>query len=165
MIISVFGGSFGAEKEDVELAYELGKRIALKGHVLKNGGYNGTMEAAAKACREHGGEVIGVCVEGDPWVKPNKYSTKILHLPFEERVRELVYNNDAIIVLPGQVGTLYELLRAWIMAIIEKRPPVYFLGDRCVRLYETLAKDRWVREDQGKYIKAVRSLDEIDFLR
>ena len=62
MIIRVFGGSFGASEEDIQLAYELGKRIGLKGHTLKNGGYNGTMEASAKGCREQGGKVIGVCV-------------------------------------------------------------------------------------------------------
>ena len=164
MIISVFGGSFGASKESLKLAEELGKRIGLKGHTLKNGGYNGTMEVSAKACKENGGKVIGVCVEGDPWAKPNKYSEEILHLPFEERIKELM-RYDRAIILPGQVGTLEELFTSWVTSIVENKPPVYFVGEKSVKLFDFLVQEGWVREDQKQYVKTVKSLDEIDFLR
>ncbi|HLD15336.1 MAG TPA: LOG family protein [Candidatus Nanoarchaeia archaeon] len=164
MIISVFGGSFGASEEDIQLAYELGKRIGLKGHTLKNGGYNGTMEASAKGCREQGGKVIGICVEDDPWATPNRYSTHVIHMPFEERVRELM-KYDRAIILPGQVGTLEELFMAWTNAIVDKKDPIYFVGDKSIKLVDFLIKEGWVRKDQEPTLKTVKNLDEIDFLK
>ena len=63
LIVTLLGSSIaeGAEADD---AYELGKRIGAASHILKNGGYGGTMAARARGCREAGGHVIGVGIKG-----------------------------------------------------------------------------------------------------
>ena len=59
--ITIFGtGRAKAGDAAYELAYELGKMLAEAGFTVTNGGYGGTMLAAAKGAAEAGGRTIGV---------------------------------------------------------------------------------------------------------
>ena len=59
-IIGVMGGAV-VDREAVDLAYELGRRIAENGWVLLNGGRNaGVMEASARGANDAGGLVVGI---------------------------------------------------------------------------------------------------------
>jgi uncharacterized protein (TIGR00725 family) len=63
-VVTVFGSSQPREGEaDYAQAYELGKRLALAGYTLCNGGTGGTMRAAAQGAREAGGRTIGVTMD------------------------------------------------------------------------------------------------------
>jgi hypothetical protein len=60
-IVTVFGSSAPQPLSPAYRdAYELGRGIAAAGWILCNGGYGGTMEAAAKGAVEAGGHTIGV---------------------------------------------------------------------------------------------------------
>ncbi len=60
-VVAVFGANRVSRGEPLyDLAEETGRQIAGAGWVVLNGGYGGTMEAAARGARENGGHVIGV---------------------------------------------------------------------------------------------------------
>jgi uncharacterized protein (TIGR00730 family) len=105
-------------KEIVEAAAVLGRRIAQEGHTLVYGGSNlGLMGVVSGAALEAGGRVIGVI--------PNLFSDDIIH---SQRVTELVRVGsmaerkerilalcDAFIALPGGIGTIDEVSEVMVM--------------------------------------------------
>ncbi len=167
MIVTVFGGS-RPDEETRRLAYKLGVAIAKSGHVLKNGGYDGTMEESARGCREYGGTVIGVCVEKskDPKMQtPNQYNSDVISCnDLNDRIKELL-NTEQIIVLPGQLGTVSEWIIAWEQAF-ERNFMIYVLGKRNMGLLEHLVQNGFVKEDKHlPYVKYAEQIDDIEFLK
>lgn len=60
-IVTIFGTSKVKDGDKVfNLAYELGKLCAEAGFTIANGGYGGTMLAAAKGAKQAGGKTIGI---------------------------------------------------------------------------------------------------------
>ncbi len=114
-IVTVFGSSAARPgSQAYEQARILGRLLAQAGYTLCNGGYGGTMEAAARGAREAGGHTIGITnAVFDP--KPaNPYIDEERKAPdFFERLRRLLTLGDAYICLPGSVGTLTEFSLAW----------------------------------------------------
>ncbi len=127
MNITIFGGTKPQPGEPEYLdAYQLGRALALQGHVVITGGYMGTMEAVSKGANEAGGHVIGVtCVEienwrkskANPWVK-EEWKQASLH----ERMIKLIDAADLVLVLPGGVGTLAEITLMWNRMVVEATP-------------------------------------------
>ena len=137
MIITVLGTG-SPSREEYDEAYELGKKIAKGGHILKNGGYAGIMEATAKGCTENGGKAIGVCIKGHSIAyakKPNSFlSEVIIKKNLTDRLKELL-DTDLIIVMPGKIGTLEEFFKAWVEAkITNKKGKLYVVGEKNKRL-------------------------------
>lgn len=119
MHIAVFcGSSMPRNKEIVEAAAALGRRIAQEEHTLVYGGSNlGLMGVVSGAALEEGGRVVGVI--------PNLFSDDIIH---SQRVTELVRVStmaerkerimeacDAFIALPGGIGTIDEVSEVMVM--------------------------------------------------
>ena len=119
MHIAVFcGSSLPHNKEIVEAAAALGRRIAQEGHTLVYGGSNlGLMGVVSGAALEEGGRVVGVI--------PNLFSDDIIH---SQRVTELVRVSsmaerkerimeacDAFVALPGGIGTIDEVSEVMVM--------------------------------------------------
>jgi len=119
MHIAVFcGSSLPRNKEIIEAAAALGRRIAQEGHTLVYGGSNlGLMGVVSGAALEEGGRVVGVI--------PNLFSDDIIH---SQRVTELVRVStmaerkerimeacDAFIALPGGIGTIDEVSEVMVM--------------------------------------------------
>lgn len=166
MTVTLFGKGQPTQ-EEYNLAYDLGKRIALKGFILKNGAYGGTMEASAKGASEHNGHIIGVGLKGhniDSSGKPNEFNTQVIVKDTRlERIQELK-NADMIIVLPGQIGTLEEMFSAWMDYIQDNKKPMFILGDKMISLMEFLEDNEYIKKHQFSHIKKVRTIDEIDFI-
>ena len=96
------------------LAEELGKILAQAGFTIANGGYGGTMLAAAKAAAEAGGRIIGVTCSAFKRSAPNEYITReIVTSSLNERLDTLIKLGQAYVVLPGGTGTLLELAKVW----------------------------------------------------
>lgn len=119
MHIAVFcGSSMPRNKEIVEAAVVLGRRIAQEGHTLVYGGSNlGLMGVVSGAALEEGGRVVGII--------PNLFSDDIIH---SQRVTELVRVSsmaerkerimemcDAFVALPGGIGTIDEVSEVMVM--------------------------------------------------
>ena len=114
-IVTIFGtGRAGLGEAAFTLAYETGKVLAQAGFTIANGGYGGTMFAAAKGAAEIGGDVIGVTCSAFKSSKANEYTTReIVTHSLDERLEKPVDLGRAYVVLPGGTGTLLELAKVW----------------------------------------------------
>jgi hypothetical protein len=112
--VAVFG-SGGGSREDLERARRLGAGLAVAGFAVLNGGYGGTMEAAAAGAREVGGRAIGVtCAEFTFRSGPNPHLAEVIEAPtLFARLERLVREASAYVALPGGNGTLAEISLAW----------------------------------------------------
>lgn len=114
-IITVFGTSKAAPGEAVfELAQAVGKHLAENGFAMANGGYGGTMLAAAKGAAQAGGKVVGVTCKAFKRGAANEYVTEEIQTEtLTERLGKLIELGAAYLVLPGGTGTLLELADVW----------------------------------------------------
>ncbi len=130
LTITVFGsGHCHPGTPPYETARELGRAIAAAGWTLCNGGYGGTMEAAARGATEVGGHTIGVtCVLFRDRGGANAYVREEIRAPdLLARLRVLIERGDGYVVLPGGTGTLTELALVWEMVnkgLVQPRPIV-----------------------------------------
>ncbi|MBA7686383.1 putative cytokinin riboside 5'-monophosphate phosphoribohydrolase [subsurface metagenome] len=152
--ITIFGtGRAKPGDSAYELAYETGKMLAQAGFTIANGGYGGTMLAAARAAAEAGGEIIGVtcsAFEG----KPNEYITReIVADSLDERLDTLIKLGQGYVVLPGGTGTLLELAKVWELknkGFLEADKPIILVGGFWKPLVDLIATDD---PDSSRYIK------------
>jgi len=144
-VITVFGSSSVGPGDPVyEAAGRLGEAIARAGWVLCNGGYGGTMEAAAAAARRAGGYVVGVtCRVFNS--RPNPYlNEEVCAATLAERIDLLIQRADGFVALPGGTGTLAELGLA--CELVSKRfgrpRPIVLLGDYWMPLIEIADREK-----------------------
>jgi uncharacterized protein (TIGR00725 family) len=106
--IAIIGGRH-AEPQDLEIAYEAGKLIAERGHILLCGGRGGIMEAAAKGAYEAGGMTIGI-LPGTEDTNANPYIKITLPTGIGlARNAIIACAADGAIAISGQYGTLSEI--------------------------------------------------------
>ena len=91
------------------IAYEVGKEIAISGSVLICGGLGGVMEAACKGAKDHGGMTVGIIPQEEA-----KFANKFCDVVIATGIgyaRDFVVatSADGIIAVGGGVGTLIEL--------------------------------------------------------
>jgi hypothetical protein len=113
-IVTVFGSSIPRPgDEEYEIAYKLGKILALNNITVCSGGFQGIMDAVSKGAVENGSESIGVTFDAYH-TNPSKFLTKEIrcHTLFE-RLKNLIEIGDGYIVLQGGTGTLVELSLVW----------------------------------------------------
>ncbi|MHC4207576.1 MAG: LOG family protein, partial [Planctomycetota bacterium] len=107
------------------------------------GGYGGTMLAAAKGAAEASGEIIGVTCSAFKSSKANNYVTReIVTGSLDERLDTLVNLGRAYIVLPGGTGTLLELAKVWELknkGFLNMDKPIILLGGFWKPLVELIA--------------------------
>ncbi len=131
--VAVFGSSEPpAGSPSYREAEEVGRRLALAGCVVVNGGYGGVMEASARGASESGGATIGVTT-GAFTLRPG--ANRFIQREFREsdlfdRTRRLIDESDAFIILPGKSGTLAEwaFLLALRRADLLGPKPIVLLG-------------------------------------
>ncbi|MBN1508811.1 MAG: LOG family protein [Sedimentisphaerales bacterium] len=133
-VVSVFGtGRAQAGEPAYVLAEQVGRALAQAGFVIANGGYAGTMLAAAKGAAEAAGTVIGVTCSAFKRSTANEFVTReIVTDSLEERLRKLVELGRAYVVLPGGTGTLLELATVWELknkGFLDRARPVVLVGD------------------------------------
>ena len=162
-IIAIFGtGKAQPTDEAYDLAYRTGSLLAEKGYTIVNGGYNGTMIAAAKGARQAGGKVIGVTCTAFKRANANEYTTEqITTASLDERLDTLIRLGDAYIVLPGATGTLLELAKVWELknkGFLNAGKPIILVGDFWKPLVECVAP-----EDAGsvEHVEFAAGPDEI----
>ena len=118
MHIAVFcGSSLPRNKEIVEAAAVLGRRIAREGHTLVYGGSNlGLMGTVSGAALESGGTVIAVIPTffSEEIITSQKVSETVRVKSMAERKEYLIAHSDAFIALPGGIGTLDEVLEVMV---------------------------------------------------
>jgi uncharacterized protein (TIGR00730 family) len=116
MTICVFASSSSRiDNEYAVIASRLGTLLALAGiDVVYGGGGIGLMGKLADAVLEHGGKITGVIPEfmkKEGW-DHRKVSNMIITSDMGERKKQMFALADAVVALPGGVGTLEELTEA-----------------------------------------------------
>lgn len=106
--------------------------MAQAGFVVANGGYGGTMEAAARGAREAGGRSIGVTADKISTVANQWIQEQIRVADWRDRLFKLIELGDGYVALPGGTGTLAELAVVWEMLNKRLLPakPVVLLGEQ-----------------------------------
>jgi uncharacterized protein (TIGR00730 family) len=144
--VTIFGSGHSKPGEPVyEMAEEIGGLLARASITIVNGGYGGTMLAAAQRAAQAGGKVIGVTCSAFKKGKPNKYlSSQITTANLDERLNKLLEMGDHYIVLPGGTGTLLELAKIWELknkGFLNLDKKIILVGDFWQPLVKLMAKD------------------------
>jgi uncharacterized protein (TIGR00730 family) len=169
-VVTVFGHSQATPGTPAwQNAYDLGREIALAGWTLCNGGYGGTMEAAARGACEAGGTTIGVTCSALPLrCGPNAYIQR--EIPTGElsvRLQRLIDHGRAYVVLPGGTGTLLELALVWELVskgMLGRAAPIVLFGsfwaglNDVVRSVQPSATELPVVETAAAAVALIRAL-------
>ncbi len=117
MNITVYGAASEDIKEEYKTACEtLGEELAKRGHTLIfGGGKNGLMGAVARGAKKQDGSIIGIAPK---FFKPDgvlyeECSEFIYTEDMRSRKALLCEKADAIIMLPGGIGTLDEFFEVF----------------------------------------------------
>ncbi len=108
MLIGVIGGD-EAQGDALRLAYEVGREIASRGHVLVSGGRGGVMRESCRGAKEAGGLTVGI-LPGDDTSDANEF----IDIPIVTgigyaRNSIVVRTANALIAIDGSYGTLSEI--------------------------------------------------------
>jgi len=117
--VVVFGSSRCVPGDELyTLSEQVGSKLASLGYHIITGGYGGTMEGVSKGASQFKSAVIEGIIT--PTVFPargahgNQYLTKETIAPdLQQRLCSLIYSGDIFVALPGNIGTLTELMMAW----------------------------------------------------
>ena len=127
-ILVFCGSSVGRRPEYVEAARRLGRLLASRGLGVVYGGASiGLMGALADGALEAGGEVIGVIPQRLVEVEevPHSGLTELRVVStMHERKATMAELSDAVVVLPGGIGTLDELFEmfTWSQLGLHRKP-------------------------------------------
>ena len=162
-VITIFGTSRAQPgDENFAIAEKIGGALARAGFTIANGGYGGTMLAAAKGAAEAGGQVIGVTCSAFKRSRPNKYVTReITTDSLDCRLDTLIDLGQAYVTLAGGTGTLLELAKVWELknkGFARPPKPIILVGDFWKPLVELIAADD---PDSGSTIIVAESPDDV----
>jgi uncharacterized protein (TIGR00730 family) len=111
-------------------AHKLGMLLAEAGFVIVTGGYGGLMAAVSRGAHEKGGRVIGLPMQHWAGIQPNPWNADLRwSVNYGTRLNHFLHC-EAVIALPGGVGTLSEMAIVWAASQTERRSlPLVLLGD------------------------------------
>jgi len=145
-IVTIFGSSAPKPADaDYQLAEQLGYALAQSGWTICNGGYGGTMRAAACGARRAGGGTIGVTCSLFGPGKANEYiDREITTDSLSDRLEKLIDLGRAYVVLPGGTGTLVELSMVWELQNKKLLParPIVVVGNYWLPVLEVCGRDQ-----------------------
>jgi uncharacterized protein (TIGR00730 family) len=111
--ICVFCSFNEVDKKYTEVTKQLGCLIAKNNfNLVWGGGNRGLMKVIAASVQDNGGKIFGVTIELLKGYRRMNADEMIITKDFPERKRLLLKKADAIILLPGGVGSLDEITEA-----------------------------------------------------
>jgi hypothetical protein len=118
----------------VELAAEVGRELARRGHSLVSGGGQvSMMGAVARGAREGGARTVGVIPQVLVDLEVGDHGSDELRVVDDMRTRKALMDEraDAFLCLPGGIGTLEELFEVWVARSLglHSKPVVALDGD------------------------------------
>ncbi|GAA1302580.1 hypothetical protein Psi02_48180 [Planotetraspora silvatica] len=167
-VVAVIGSARIEEPDPAwQEAHTLGTALAARGWTVMTGGYGGLMGATARGAHEAGATVIGLPMRGWAALTPSPWCTELRWAgDYSDRLRHLL-TADAVVALPGGIGTLAEAAVVW--SALQTEPcaaRLVLLGPRWRRLRESFAADLVIGPDDlglapvaGDVTEAVSLLD------
>jgi uncharacterized protein (TIGR00725 family) len=108
MLIGVIGGD-EAGGDALRIAFEVGREIASRGHVLVSGGRDGVMRESCRGAKEAGGLTVGI-LPGDDASDANEFiDIPIITGIGFARNTIVARTANALIAIDGSYGTLSEI--------------------------------------------------------
>lgn len=170
MNICLYGsGSRKIDKIYTDEAYELGCRIARKGHTLVfGGGDTGMMGACAKGVHDNDGKSIGIAPEWIGKFEPLcETCSEFIHVDsMDERKKEFLNNSDAFVISPGGIGTLdefFEIITLKKLKQHDKTIIVFNINhffDTMLRMIDEMGEKGFLYKQEETF-KVARNMDEI----
>jgi uncharacterized protein (TIGR00725 family) len=145
IIIGIMGPGQGAREIDRQMAYELGRSIAVEGWVLLTGGRNvGVMEAANQGAKQEQGLTVGILPTADGKGVSEAVDIAIFTDMGNARNNINVLSSDGVIACGMESGTASEVA----LALKSNKPVVLLNCDRPTQLFfQQLSADRvWVAD-------------------
>lgn len=169
--VSIFGSArIKPETTEYKEVYLLAKKLASRGVDIVTGGGPGLMEAANSGAKDGStmSRSFGLHIELPFEADTNSHlDVKYLHRRFSSRLDEFMRISHAVVVTPGGIGTLLELLYTWqLMQVNHIAPrPLILMGDMWKGLIDwleegPLAQSLMDQKDFDRLIFA-KSVDEV----
>ena len=114
-------GSARIDPDDARYAdaERLGRALADEGWAVVTGGYGGLMGATSSAASAGGGHTVGLPMSDWKHLTPHESNAELRwSADYAERLRHLL-TCDAVVALPGGIGTLSEAAIVWAAAQTE----------------------------------------------
>ena len=132
-VITAFGSSrLGSDDPRYAEVYALARQLAQLGWHGQTGGFQCMMAAFAQGMDAGGGDVRGVTLSRFPTPPQNTLTEELRCDDFFSRMKVLIEQCDAWLVLPGGLGTLSEFAMCWDLKsirVLEPRPLIFFGAD------------------------------------
>lgn len=170
MNICIYGsGSRKIDEIYTDEAYELGCKMAQKGHTLVfGGGDTGMMGACAKGIHDNGGNSIGIAPEWIENFEPlcRECSEFIYVDAMDERKSKFLENSDAFIITPGGIGTLdefFEIITLKKLNRHDKEIIIFNINgffDKMLEMIEDMGEKGFLYK-QSEIFKTASTVDEI----
>lgn len=164
------GSRFGNAPEYRDLARQLGNALAAEGWRLVYGAGNvGLMGEAANAAKEAGGVVFGVMPERLAALEVARFDLDCFVMTgnMHERKTVMFMNSDAIVVLPGGIGSLDEFCEVltWKQLGLHNKPIIlidakgYWNG--LIRLIDGIISEGFADESLRDYFSVTGSIESL----
>jgi len=142
-------------------AYKLGALLAKEGYVIVTGGYGGLMAAASRGAHEAGGRAIGLPMQHWTGIAPNPWNADLRWSSNYGTRLNYILHCDAVIALPGGVGTLSEMAIAWSASQTERRAlPLVLLGDCWLQVIKAVRENLVVSDVDLNLLRFAASPEE-----
>ncbi len=163
-VVTVFGSSRvrPGDREYAD-AQRLGELLGDRGWTLVNGGHEGTMEAAARGAKEHGGRTIGITISLYNGGNRNAWlDQEVVAETLFARLEQLVTRGEAYVVLRGGIGTLLELALVWnlVQSPEYAHKPILVIGASWNRVLATLREALPMHRWEERSITLVPTVEE-----
>ncbi|HKU75575.1 MAG TPA: LOG family protein [Pyrinomonadaceae bacterium] len=149
-LITVFGSSRTVPEDRLyKEGVNLGKELAKHGFRVCTGGYGGLMEAVSRGASEAGSSPIGITFtafgdECNAFVREQRRASDLF-----TRLGYLIRDSDGYIVMRGGMGTIAELMLAWVYVEsgLRAQVPIVLLGE-CWRELITALQEHFTFTDK-----------------
>ena len=169
--VSIFGSArIKNNTNEYNQVYKLAKKLAQNKADIVTGGGPGLMEAANAGAKDgaYKTKSFGLHIDLPFETTPNKHlDVTYHHKKFSSRLDEFMRISHAVIVTPGGIGTILELLYTWQLIQVNhiSERPIILVGEMWNGLIswiksEPLKNDLIDRSD-FKNIKIVQNVDEV----
>jgi len=172
--VSIFGSArIKPETHEYKQVYELAKKLVKNKVDIVTGGGPGLMEAANLGAKDvkSKSKSFGLHIDLPFETSPNEHlDITYHHKRFSSRLDEFMRISHAVIVTPGGIGTVLELLYTWQLIQVNhiSERPVILLGDMWNGLIEWMKseplKKRLMDGSDFDHIKVVQNIDDVVIL-
>ena len=172
--VSIFGSArIKPETDEYIQVYKLAKQLVKNKVDIVTGGGPGLMEAANLGAKDvkSKSKSFGLHIDLPFETSPNEHlDITYHHKRFSSRLDEFMRISHAVIVTPGGIGTVLELLYTWQLIQVNhiSKRPVILLGDMWNGLIEWMKseplKKRLMDGSDFDHIKVVQNIDDVVIL-